>query len=199
MSTHKLSFLGPPQLERDGASIEVSRRKSQALLAYLAVTGHARSRVALSTLFWPDYDAGAGRAYLRCELAVLNKALGEGFVAATREQVGLAHEAELWCDVAHFRHLLTTGRGHDHPSEELCADCITLLNEAIDLYRGDFITGFTLPDAHEFDDWQFFTGEELRQAFAHTLKRMITWQSQQGDYAVALPLARRYLALDPPP
>ena len=40
-----------------GATVAVERRKTLALLAYLAVAGRAHGREALITLLWPDLDA----------------------------------------------------------------------------------------------------------------------------------------------
>ncbi len=59
------------------------------LLAYLAVMENVHSREALATLLWPNYDARRGRTFLRRELTAINRALGEGWLAADRETVGL--------------------------------------------------------------------------------------------------------------
>lgn len=58
------------------------------------------------------------------------------------------------------------------------------------------MAGFTLPDTPEFDDWQYFTNEELRQTFANVLETLVHWHTQQREYSAALTYARRWLALD---
>jgi hypothetical protein len=55
-------------------------------------------------------------------------------------------------DVARFRDLLRAS-----------PDNLDALEEAIELCRGDFLEGFSLPDSAQFDDWQFFQSEGLRQ------------------------------------
>ena len=50
MPTLKITLFGAPRIERDGAAVTLERRKSLALLAYLAVTGQAHGREALATL-----------------------------------------------------------------------------------------------------------------------------------------------------
>jgi DNA-binding SARP family transcriptional activator len=80
MSQLALFLLGAPRLERDGAPLQVERRKAMALLAYLAVTGRAHSREALAALFWPEHDQARARAALRRTLSSLNVALGAAWL-----------------------------------------------------------------------------------------------------------------------
>ncbi|HEX9596957.1 MAG TPA: tetratricopeptide repeat protein, partial [Anaerolineales bacterium] len=68
---------------------------------------------------------------------------------------------------------------------------------ATDLYRDDFLTGFTLADCPPFDEWQFFQGERLRQALVVSLERLVGILSNKSDYQKAIPYAHRWLALDP--
>ena len=56
----ELHFFGAPRIERDGVAVTVERRKTLALLAYLAVAGRAHSREELITLLWPELDAARG-------------------------------------------------------------------------------------------------------------------------------------------
>lgn len=61
----RLYLFGSPRLEGGGGIIRLGRRKSLALLAYLAVTGQPHDRAALTTLFWPERDRVSVRAALR--------------------------------------------------------------------------------------------------------------------------------------
>jgi len=193
----KLLLLGSPRVELAGTPLEVSRRKAIALLAYLAVTGEVHQRETLATLLWPDYDESKAHAYLRRTLWSLKKTLGDEYLVAEREQIGLVHNETVWLDIARFRQLLSETRTHHHPPDEVCDNCLTLQTEAADLYRGDFLTGFTLPDAPDFDEWQFFQAESLRQELASVLERLIQGHSAHGDFEAAIPHARRWLSLDP--
>ena len=110
MTRLTLRLFGPPRLDLDGAPVETDRRKALALLAYLAVTKQSHSREALAALFWPDYDQSRAYAYLRRTLWEINQAVGEGWVLADRETVGLNPAADpstgsgrvLWLDVAEW-------------------------------------------------------------------------------------------------
>lgn len=194
----KLFLLGRPRLEREGRSVVLNRSRAMALLAYLAVTGERHSRELLATLLWPESEPSRGRARLRRELATLNDLLGKGWLETDREQIGLTGSAgqQMWLDVAAFQESLVRCQQHDHPVNEACPECLPPLCEAVALYRGSFLAGFSLPDSPEFDEWQFFQAEEQRQAFASALERLVRLLSSQGDYESALPYARRWLALD---
>jgi DNA-binding SARP family transcriptional activator len=197
MSSFKLSLLGPPHLECDGVPLELNTRKNMALIAYLAVTGQSHSREALVTLLWPELEPSRARANLRRNLSMLRKALGGEWLVADRETIGLDPSADLWLDLDRFRNLLLTWQEHGHPEADVCPECLTALAEAVELYRGDFLEGFTLRDSPGFDDWQFFQTEGLRQELASALEQLVRGHSAQGVYESAIPYARRWVALDP--
>lgn len=199
MSGLKLWLLGPPRIEADTVLVEIQRRKAIALLVYLAVTGESQLRDSLATLLWPESDQSSARMALRRDLSALHKALGRVWLEIDREQVGLARKLGLWLDVEQFQQLLAACRTHGHPAGEVCPTCLPLLSEAVELYRADFLTGFTLPDCPEFDEWQFFQTESLRRELASALARLARGYGIQGDAGreSAIAYARRWLALDP--
>jgi predicted ATPase/DNA-binding SARP family transcriptional activator/Tfp pilus assembly protein PilF len=205
-----LFLLGSPRIERDGAPVRVDRRKAVALIAYLAMTGESHSRDTLATLLWPEHDQSRARAGLRAALSTLKKALSDGWLGVDRESVGLnpdvaplasapgsASERELWLDVAEFRGKLAECRTHGHPEEQVCPDCLPALAEAAELYRDDFLAGFTLRDSPAFDEWQFFQTEGLRNELLGALARLARGYGAQGALQVAITYARRWAALDP--
>jgi DNA-binding SARP family transcriptional activator len=180
----ELHLLGPPRVELEGLPLEIKRRKALALLIYLAVNGDRQRRDSLATMLWPESSQQSARKALRRDLSELNLALGGNWLNTDRESVGL--RAGFGLDVAQFQQYLV----------DETVDLQTLI-AAADLYQDDFLTGFTLPDCPEFDEWQFFQGESLRQALASVLERLAVILSDQADYETAIPYARRWLALDP--
>lgn len=196
MTQLKLFLLGSTYLEREGTPVEVDTRKAIALVAYLAVTGRTHSRDALATLLWPDYDQSRARAALRRTLSTLNKALAGEALEVDREAVGLHSSASIWTDVGQFQHHLAACRDHDHPADTLCRDCLARLTEAANLYRADFMAGFTLRDSPDFDEWQFFQTETLRRELANVLEKLVHCHSLLGEWDAAITYARRWLALD---
>ena len=197
MSNLKLYLLGPPRLERDGVLLEFDTRKNVALIAYLAVTGESHSREMLITLLWPELEPSRARAGLRRNLSMLKKALGGEWLVVERETIGTDPSADFWLDMDQFQSLLMEWQGHDHPQTDICPDCLTSLAEAVELYRGDFLKRFSLRDSSNFDDWQFFQTESLRQELAAALERLVGGHTVQGQYQAAIPHARRWLAIDP--
>jgi predicted ATPase/DNA-binding SARP family transcriptional activator len=211
MSRLMLFLLGPPRVEKDGEPVAIQRRKSVALLAYLAVTRGSYTRDALATLFWPESDQSRARASLRTALASLRKALGEGWLHIDRETVGInverrertgqssatISENSLWLDVLEFQDRLAECQAHGHPPDQVCSSCLAPLTQAVALYHDDFMAGFTLPDCPAFDDWQFFQSEDLREVLANGLERLACGYGAQGEYDEATLYARRWVALDP--
>lgn len=197
MAFLRLSLLGAPHIERDGQHLHFERRHALALGIYLAVSGISHSRDALSTLFWPQADPSAGRANLRRTLHILGRTVGHDFVEMENGHVRLHQDGNLWIDLSEFRRLVARCHQHGHPAHEVCNDCLPLLTQAVDLYRDDFLAGFTLPDSPDFDHWQFFQGEQLRAEMAFVLDLLQRGYTEQGHYTQAIVYAQRHLALDP--
>jgi len=192
-----IQLLGTPQIDFNNRVISLDRRKALALLAYLAVNGQPHTREALAARFWADYDQSSAFAYLRRELYTLNSTLGEGWIIAERDTVQLSQREEVWIDVADFRAELTRTHTHPHPPAEVCEHCIAPLNAAVELYRGDFLAGFTLRDCPEFDDWQAYITDQLKQQVINTLEKLAAWHGSQGAFQIGINYAQRLLSLDP--
>ena len=197
MAHLELYLLGSPRLVRDHETVEMDTRKAIALLAYLVLSGKAHSREYLSTLLWPDYEPENARAALRRTLSVLRHALDESTLETTWETISLGEGANIICDVLQFRQKLFESRQYTPGEEDRCGDCLRALEEAAALYQGDFMAGFSLRDSAEFNDWQFYQGEDLRRDLAGAFERLVEGQASRGEYATAIDYARRWLALDP--
>ena len=167
------------------------------LLAYLAVTGRFHSRDSLLALLWPDNDTESARANLRRTLSGLRKTIAVDFLEVDRIQVGVRADADFTIDVNQFQTLLTQAEAHEHDADVVCSQCLKLLEEAVELYRDDFMSGYHLPDSAAFDEWQFFQAEGLRQSLGTILQKLIGWYIQAGEFTKAVPHARRWLAMDP--
>lgn len=197
----KLFLFGQPHIQRDGHHLPISRRKSLALLAYLAVTGQPHSRDFLATLFWPEGDQSSARNNLRGILFDLKNSLGDQIIRIEREEIAIHPDAGLWVDVCEFQNRLAANRDlhrSDSDETELLPDrSLADLTAAAGLYSADFMTGFSAVGSREYEDWQFFIAENLRQMFAELLQALITWHSRHEQFDTALFYARRWLALDP--
>src|SRR5688572_24685821 len=150
MTFFSLFLLGAPRVEKDGVAVPLERRKALALLAYLAVTGECQRRETLAALFWPEAETTEARAALRRTLSVLNTTLGGG-LDVQRDCVGVQPGA-IWTDVGAFRSRLaelSAAAALETPvAEPSTAASVAMegLTEVVELYRGDFMAGFTLRD-----------------------------------------------------
>ena len=197
MGVLRLSFLGAPHIERDGVQVDLNRRKALALLAYLALSPDACSRDFLAELLWPERDEPTARTNLRTALMVMRQANGHEWLELDGDLVRMQRGSDLWLDVEHFRSLAAVAACHTHREGEWCAHCTASLTEAVELYRGDFLAGFTLRDAPEFDSWQTYQTESLRLELAGALERLVWLEAAGGDYKAAIRHGRRWLELDP--
>ena len=202
MSELTLSLFGPPRLTRDGVPVDLSSRKALALLAYLAVTGTRYRHATLAALLWPESDPARAQSSLRYALSLLGRALDGAWLVVDRETIALDGREKQAVDVIRFRALLAECQTHGHSVQETCPDCLPLLGEAVELYRGDFMAGFTLLDSPEFDDWQSVEGEGLQGEVAGALERLAEARAAQGEVekAIAPPAVPRHnLPVQPTP
>jgi predicted ATPase/DNA-binding SARP family transcriptional activator len=195
LAVTKLFLFGAPRLDRGGEITEMDTRKGLALLAYLALNKGGHSRDSLTVLFYPENDQTSGRAALRRTLSSLRKALGGIGLDAEREQISLDLSI-FWVDVIDFRTRIAETQTHGHPAAQTCHKCSQPLEEAVKLYREGFMAGFGLRDSPQFDDWQYFQAEELRQAFAGALQRLARLQAAGADFEAAIARTRQWLSLD---
>ena len=186
MSQLQLDLLGPPRMTFGKDPLQLSSRKPLALLAYLAVGGQAFSRDTLAALFWPEQDQSTARAYLRNALWVLGRAGLEECFEPGPETLGLRAGYRL--DTTEFRRLVDEGFRQGQAAS---------LRAAADLYRGDFLAGFTLRDSPEFDDWQSYQAESLRQELGRVLERLVEHSASASDWEEGIRYGRRWVTLDP--
>ena len=177
----RLTFLGKLKFERNNRPLTLTSVKGQALLAYLAVTRQAHSRSALAGLLWSDMPEADARTNLRVTLSQLRKVVGD-VVIATRRTVELNLDSDLWLDVAILEQAASSGND---------------LAAAADLYRGDFLDDFYVPEAELFEEWLLVERERLRQLALSILGQLADTSLKQGDYTTGIKAAKRLLSIEP--
>ena len=187
-----LHLLGPPKLEIDDSPITTDRRKALALLVYLALNRGRHTRDFLSALLWPEYDQSKAFTNLRHILWETQQAIGEVWIVADRETLGLNTDANVWLDVAHFESLINASCAHTDISLR-----ISLLIDSVTIYRNHFLTGFSLKDAPNFNEWAFAESENLRGKLVTALTLLSDDLCSSDQAETAIPHARRLIALDP--
>ncbi|HSK08768.1 MAG TPA: BTAD domain-containing putative transcriptional regulator, partial [Vicinamibacterales bacterium] len=154
--------------------------KQLALLSYLAVgsPGPSVRRDILLRVFWPECDERHARNALNQTLFQIRHLLGRDAVASYGK-ADLVLGFRDGVDAVHFRELLR--RGED--------------GRALDLYRGDFLEGFHLPDAEAFDRWLEETRADFRES-ARAAAEAAGDRCRQADPAAAAAWYRRSLGVD---
>jgi len=180
-----------------------STDKERALLAYLACeTDRPHRRDELAGLLWPEMPNQVARTNLRLTLHRLRQTIGD--VDAPGEAILFIDRESIWLnpdacqsDVAAFEALLDEVKKYSPCKPEHCAGCLPCLEQAIALYRGDFLQGFALDDNLVFSEWALLKREWLRRRAVDGMYRLAECHRQRGNHESALYYARKQLELDP--
>lgn len=199
-----LSFFGSFRASLDGAaSIHFSTRSSRALLVYLAMhPGQPFTREHLAALFWPDASKEQAQTSLRQTLYRLRQGLGQAgatddYLIADTTTIRFNADSDYRLDVQEFSQILAQCSAHAHPRLEECSACMVYMQSAVELYATGFLTGFSLPDAPAFEEWQFFTQERLHSQIVATLDTLALYHQRRRKYSVAVGFFQRILSLEP--
>ena len=175
--------LGPIELSVDGgpAPPELLWRKHLALLVYLARSPRrGRSREHLMGLLWGDRTDAAARHSLSEALRVIRRYAGEGSVEVTVGQVRLGPTA-VQLDVDRLEELAAAGEW----------------KAASELVSGEFLEGFALAEASEFEDWLAAERELWARRGLEVLVSCAEAHTQVGEVEEACGFAERALSLQP--
>jgi len=175
--------LGPLDVTVDGAAApaDLLWRKNLALLLYLArAPTHRCSREHAIGLLWPDKDDAAARQSVREAVRVLRRYVGDDLLKTHGDQIDLLDGA-VQLDTDQFETLVAQ---HDW-------------RHATPLIGGEFVEGFTIPDASEFEDWLMAERWHWRARSMDALVRHAEERLAAGDVLGADEPARRALKLDP--
>ncbi len=182
-------LLGPPEIELDGRPLELSAGKARALFSYLLVTRQVHSRDRLAGFFWPEVRERNALSSLRTALYDVRRSLGDasGYLFVERTRVAFQTDLPFELDVALLER---ASPEHGH------AD-VSVLQAAVDVYRGALLEGMSLPDAYDFDDWVFLERERLNNLYLSALVRLGDHLASGGQWEQAVDTARRVLGVDP--
>jgi WD40 repeat protein/DNA-binding SARP family transcriptional activator len=186
-----MEFLGGFRVTHDGYPLTTfESNKVRALLVYLATESQRpHPRETLAALLWPDWPDRAALSNLRYALSDLRKVIGDRqadppFLLISRESIQLNRESDHHLDVVEFARLSGD-------------QSVETLDEAVKLYQGDFLEGFSVSEAAPFDDWARLKSVQLRRSYLETLHRLASILETGGEYERALGHAHRVVEVEP--
>ena len=179
----EIRLFGTPQILLNGREIAALRRKNRALVFYLAGQEGQSTREKLLTFFWPDHERSAAQPILRTMIHDLRKNLGEAFQADDRI---IALSSDTFIDVQDFSATLRSASPDPRK-----------LTEALNLYKGDFLEGFSLSDSPQFDDWVTFERERYQLMAMQGFVALSHRHETRRELPAALESARRALMFNP--
>jgi DNA-binding SARP family transcriptional activator len=206
MPTLEIRTLGTLDVHMEDGVIPIFEpSKARALLVFLAVESRrAHSRETLAGMLWPDRPTSAALANLRHTLASLRAKLGDrgkeqeqasqSLFNITSNTIQMKLGSHVWVDVGAFSESL---EGLDQDQEADRATRISRFNEAVELYRGHFLEGFSIKGSLEFEDWMLLRRENLSQKFQKALRSLAAAYDAAGEWEEGLVVLRRLLQLEP--
>lgn len=177
MSKLFLHLLGTPQITLDEQPLtEILPLKGQAILAYLAVTAQPQTRLWLASLLWPDVEDSRALKNLRDILPALRTMVGEHLLI-TRQTLMFNGERPYFLDVEALQTRL-----------QLEGQSLEQRREVIDLYKGEFLAGFSVPQAGPFEEWQIMWRERLHELALQQMDLLVEQAIQQQKWEMGLEL-----------
>jgi len=179
----RMSFAGRPVTA-------VNTNRLHSLIAYLILHGDTpQPRERLAFTLWPASSESQARTNLRQLLHHLKRAL-----PAESNVLAINHFAVRWrrdaagaIDVVDFQAAIAeaaSARAENDRAREMQA-----LTTAAELYEDDLLPAL-------YDDWLTPLREDYRRQISEVLHRLATLFEEAKEYAAAIPLAERLVALD---
>lgn len=174
---------------------ELTLRKCQALLIYLALNPGEHDRSHLAGLLWGNLPEKNARRNLRHALHQLRQRLTPEVLEGNRLSAGLNPDIGIQVDALDFEAIIAhADRCQREESSEAAANHWAA---AADIYQDDFLSEFDVADCLEFEEWVTRRRARMREQMLDTLDDLVTHWTRRGEYGRALGYARRLLALEP--
>lgn len=199
-----IHLLGSLEARVGAKPLTFPTRKTQALLIYLALESGPQPREHLAALLWPESNPERSYASLRNTLGHLQSALRRAsdqaqtaYLTITHNALALNPEADIYLDLQTVERAYALARADrsSRATPEGSAS-LPLLHAAATCYRGDFLAGFSLGDAPDFDDWAAVQREVWRRRLGLILDRLSEIQFVRGELANTAETASLWIALD---
>lgn len=201
-----LSLFGGFHVTRNGRPVTNFRTdKVRALLAYLAIEAERpHRRETLAAILWPEQPQTTSLMNLRQSLYRLRRAIGDK--KATQPLLRITRAAlqwnsnnnnHGWVDVITFHTLLEEVKQHSHQDICSCASCLTHYQQAVSLYHGPLLAGFSLSDSEPFESWLRMRQDFFHQQVLQALYDLTHAYEEKEELELAQQYAQQQLTLEP--
>lgn len=197
MASLQVVLLGGFDLRLDGEALApIPSRAGRSLFAYLVVNrGVPHPRERLAAQFWPELPAARARRRLSHTLWQVQEAFtgldpDPPYLDVTPEALAFDPAVDYWLDVEEFESRVERFRPVRGSSRRRRAGDRKELQAAIELYRGEFLSGF-------YDEWVLLEQERLSQLHLDAVGWLVELAKGEGAWEEALASAKRLIHHDP--
>lgn len=181
-------LLGPPEIYYNDQPIRIPRRRSRALLYYMVSTHTPQPRERLMTLLCGEMDEESARRAFKTMLAEVRSQLRSidpsiDWIISDEDRLTFNPLAPIWLDTEIF--------------EKDTANVQRNLNQAIKLYRSNFLDGFFLKGAPDFNSWVQSTRDHFHYLYMRALQQMANVYEANHQLDEAITCMHMLLAVDP--
>lgn len=179
--------LGPPDVRWQAQSLTLPRRQARALLYRMAASSVPVPRDHLCFLLWPDIAESTARRNLTVLLNLVRRALPQPDMLITSDDAIMLDRAAVWSDAPAFA---------DMQAGALRDRRLDLLANAVAMYRGPFLHGFSLPSSPDFAEWIDHERHSWERRYLEALGTLVDGYTALHDFGAAITTAQRYVATD---
>jgi len=175
MYSIKVKLFNTPYVTKDDKKIKFPFTKAEALFYYLVVNKQA-TRDELVALFWADTGEKIAKKNLRNAMYKIRKAFGMDIIISPQKSTVILN-----------------------PEIKIKSDLYIFLNDnsnSIDIYDGEFLKGFGVKNAEEFENWLFSKREYYSDLYISKLYGHIDAALDKKDYERAESYAKLLIAQD---
>lgn len=192
----ELRLFGGIEIHVQGKMLEgLVSRKADALVAYLACNPSLHARERLADLLWDNRNAATAMGNLRVLLNSIRNELSPP-VIITRNSVHLEQTEDVWVDVELFERLNKPLTHLSNRSAALPSELVDNLHRALTLYQGEFLAGFHLREAQQFEDWVMLERERYHVAAVNMAHALVSHYISSRQYTLGVTTAQRWLQFD---
>ncbi len=191
-----IKLLGGLVIEKGSARVTgLVTQKAEVLVAYLSCHPRAHRRDVLATMLWDNRTQKQALSNLRTLLTSLRRHL-RPYLAVSRKTLSLDWDQPIWVDVGVFEDALSSLMPQAPDSDQILEDPSTI-EDALNLYRGDFLEGVFVDDSRGVDAWMAARRERLQHMAMRAHEQLAVYYLHHRRYDAGIRHARNLIGLDP--